>query len=81
MLIYSWNHSQIICYVLLKLLLKEVIKKNENVDKRFCSYFLKTNILVIRRTGTKCLDTSQSIVLFHVMFKAPYLLDNVQISP
>ena len=28
MLIYSWNHSQIICYALLKLLLKEVIKKN-----------------------------------------------------
>ena len=44
MLIYSWNHSQIICYVLLKLLLKEVIKKNENVDKLFCSYFLKTVI-------------------------------------
>jgi hypothetical protein len=30
MLIYSWNHSQIICYALLKLLLTEVIKKNEN---------------------------------------------------
>ena len=44
MLIYSWNHSQIICYVLLKLLLKEVIKKNENVDKLLCSYFLKTAI-------------------------------------
>ena len=29
MLIYSWNHSQIICYALLKLLLKEVIKKNK----------------------------------------------------
>ena len=44
MLIYSWNHSQIMCYALLKLLLKEVIKKNENVDKLFCSYFLKTVI-------------------------------------
>ena len=44
MLIYSWNHSQIICYALLKLLLKEVIKKNENVEKLFCSYFLKTVI-------------------------------------
>ena len=44
MLIYSWTHSQIICYALLKLLLKEVIKKNENVDKLFCSYFLKTVI-------------------------------------
>jgi hypothetical protein len=44
MLIYSWNHSQITCYALLKLLLKEVIKKNENVDKLFCSYFLKTVI-------------------------------------
>ena len=44
MLIYSWNHSQMTCYALLKLLLKEVIKKNENVDKLFCSYFLKTVI-------------------------------------
>jgi hypothetical protein len=44
MLIYSWNHSQIICYTLLKLLLKEVIKKKESVDKLFCSYFLKTVI-------------------------------------
>ena len=44
MLIYSWTHSQIICYALLKILLKEVIKKNENVDKLFCSYFLKTVI-------------------------------------
>ena len=44
MLIYSWNHSQIICYALLKLLLKEVIKKNEKTDKLFCSYFLKTVI-------------------------------------
>jgi hypothetical protein len=44
MLIYSWYHSQIICYALLKLLLKEVIKKNQNVDKLFCSYILKTVI-------------------------------------
>jgi hypothetical protein len=44
MLIYSWTHSQIICYALLKLLLKEVIKKNEKTDKLFCSYFLKTVI-------------------------------------
>jgi hypothetical protein len=31
-------------HALLKLLLKEVIKKNENIDKLFCSYFLKTVI-------------------------------------
>ena len=44
MLIYSWTHSQIVCYALLNFLLKEIIKKNENVDKLFCSYFLKTVI-------------------------------------
>ena len=44
MLIYSWTHSQIVCYALLNFLLKEVIKKNENVDKLCCSYFLKTVI-------------------------------------
>ena len=41
-LIHSMNHTQFICYGLLKLFLKEAIDANENVKGLLCSYFLKT---------------------------------------
>ncbi|VDI60367.1 Hypothetical predicted protein [Mytilus galloprovincialis] len=47
LLIRSWNHTQFVCYALLKLFIKEVVKKAERVDKLICSYFLKTTILWI----------------------------------
>ena len=62
MLIYSWNHSQIICYTLLKLLLKEVIKKNENVDKLCCSYFLKTVIFWLSEELEQNVWTPQNLL-------------------
>ena len=62
MLIYSWNHSQIICYALLKLLLKEVIKKNKNVDKLFCSYFLKTVIFWLSEELEQNVWTPQNLL-------------------
>lgn len=40
-IIYSFNHSQFLCYGLLKLFLKEVINVN-NKTPVLCSYFLKT---------------------------------------
>lgn len=40
-IIYSFNHSQFLCYGLLKLFLKEVINVN-NKSPVLCSYFLKT---------------------------------------
>lgn len=40
-IIYSFNHSQFLCYGLLKLFLKEVINVN-NKTPILCSYFLKT---------------------------------------
>ena len=41
-LIHSMNHTQFLCYGLLKLFLKEAIDANENVKGLLCSYFLKT---------------------------------------
>ncbi|XP_052107066.1 uncharacterized protein LOC127739384 [Mytilus californianus] len=41
-LIYSFNHTQLLCYGLMKLVLKDVADKNESLKGILCSYFLKT---------------------------------------
>ncbi|XP_052071076.1 uncharacterized protein LOC127709510, partial [Mytilus californianus] len=42
MLIYSFTHTQLLCYSLLKILLKEIVEKCKNLKELLCSYFLKT---------------------------------------
>lgn len=42
LLIYSFNHTQLLCYGLMKLLLKDVIDKRQSLKGLLCSYFLKT---------------------------------------
>lgn len=44
LLIHSFNHTQLMCYALLKLVLKEIINKEEDVKNLLCSYFLKTSM-------------------------------------
>ncbi|XP_052093525.1 uncharacterized protein LOC127729708 [Mytilus californianus] len=39
-LIFSFSHTQLLCYALMKILLKDVIK--QELDDLICSYFLKT---------------------------------------
>ncbi|VDI17660.1 Hypothetical predicted protein [Mytilus galloprovincialis] len=41
-LIYTWNHTQMMCYALLKILLNDILKKNPKISDLLCSYFLKT---------------------------------------
>ena len=41
-LIHSFSHTQLLCYALLKILLKEIIERNHNLKGLLCSYFLKT---------------------------------------
>ncbi|XP_076083177.1 uncharacterized protein LOC143054149 [Mytilus galloprovincialis] len=41
-LIYSFSHTQLLCYALLKILLKEIVDTHEDVKGLLCSYFLKT---------------------------------------
>ncbi|VDI76592.1 Hypothetical predicted protein [Mytilus galloprovincialis] len=41
-LIYTFTHTQILCYALLKILLKDVIQMNLECDELLCSYFMKT---------------------------------------
>ncbi|VDI14514.1 Hypothetical predicted protein [Mytilus galloprovincialis] len=41
-LIYSFSHTQLLCYALLKILLKEIVNRNKDLKGLLCSYFLKT---------------------------------------
>ncbi|VDI46964.1 Hypothetical predicted protein [Mytilus galloprovincialis] len=42
LLIYSFTHTQLLCYVLMKILLKDVISQDLDVKDLLCSYFMKT---------------------------------------
>ncbi|XP_052067190.1 uncharacterized protein LOC127706574 [Mytilus californianus] len=42
LLIYSFSHTQMLCYALLKIMLKEIIETYTNSKGILCSYFLKT---------------------------------------
>ncbi|XP_052081001.1 uncharacterized protein LOC127718968 [Mytilus californianus] len=41
-LIHSFNHCQLLCYALLKIVLKEIIDSVNIFNKLLCSYFIKT---------------------------------------
>ncbi|VDI16352.1 Hypothetical predicted protein [Mytilus galloprovincialis] len=41
-LTFSFSHTQLLCYAMLKLLLKEIIEKYGDLKGLLCSYFLKT---------------------------------------
>ncbi|XP_063447769.1 uncharacterized protein LOC134727321 [Mytilus trossulus] len=41
-LIFSFSHTQLLCYALLKILLKEIVNREEELKGLLCSYFLKT---------------------------------------
>ncbi|XP_063416269.1 uncharacterized protein LOC134697912 [Mytilus trossulus] len=41
-LIYTFNHTQLICYALMKILLKDVINTDSRCTDILCSYYLKT---------------------------------------
>lgn len=42
LLIYSFSHTQLLCYVIMKSLLSQFINLNEQCKDLLCSYFLKT---------------------------------------
>ncbi|XP_052083355.1 uncharacterized protein LOC127720676 [Mytilus californianus] len=41
-LIFSFSHTQLLCYAMLKILLRDIIEKHEDLKGLLCSYFLKT---------------------------------------
>lgn len=46
-LVHSFNYTQLLCYGLLKLTLKRIIKNSPTVEDVLCSYFLKTTLFWI----------------------------------
>lgn len=68
-IIYSFNHSQFLCYGLLKLFLKEVINVN-NKSPVLCSYFLKTAMFwVIQNDRAICWTPENFMYCFWNSFK------------
>ncbi|VDI37114.1 Hypothetical predicted protein [Mytilus galloprovincialis] len=41
-LICSFNHTQLLCYALLKIMIKEIVEKHKDLKSLLCSYFVKT---------------------------------------
>ncbi|XP_063416272.1 uncharacterized protein LOC134697916 [Mytilus trossulus] len=47
LLIYTFSHTQLLCYALMKILLKDVINTDSRCTNLLCSYYLKTIIFWI----------------------------------
>ncbi|VDI23862.1 Hypothetical predicted protein [Mytilus galloprovincialis] len=41
-LIFAFNHTQLLCYALLKIMIKDIVEKQEDLKNLLCSYFVKT---------------------------------------
>ncbi|VDI82798.1 Hypothetical predicted protein [Mytilus galloprovincialis] len=47
LLVHSFNHTQLLCYALLKIWLKEILDSDNILNKKLCSYFMKTALFWI----------------------------------
>ena len=65
-LLYSMNYTQILCYALLKLSLKNIIDRNDKVKGLLCSYFMKTAVFWLSEEIS--INTFQLQNLFHCYF-------------
>ncbi|XP_062586863.1 uncharacterized protein LOC134248487 [Saccostrea cucullata] len=60
-LVYSMNHTQFLCYGLLKMFLKEVINSNEG-SPILCSYFTKTAVFWVIQYNSSLTWTPENIL-------------------
>ena len=63
---HSMNYTQILCYALLKLSLKNIIDRNDKVKGLLCSYFMKTAVFWLSEEIS--INTFQLQNLFHCYF-------------
>ena len=63
---HSMNYTQILCYALLKLSLKNIIDRNDKVKGLLCSYFMKTAVFWLSEEIS--IYTVQLQNLFHCYF-------------
>uniref|UniRef100_K1QT37 Uncharacterized protein n=1 Tax=Magallana gigas TaxID=29159 RepID=K1QT37_MAGGI len=70
-LIYSMNHTQFLCYGLLKIFLKEVV--NRGIEEPFlCSYFVKTTMFWLIQIGHITWSPNKLLDCFWKCFKFLY---------
>ena len=65
-LLYSMNYTQILCYALLRLSLKNIIDRNDKRKGLLCSYFMKTAVFWLSEEIS--INTFQLQNLFHCYF-------------
>ncbi|XP_052078463.1 uncharacterized protein LOC127716336 [Mytilus californianus] len=62
LLINTFTHTQLICYALLKILLKDVVATDSECKDLLCSYFLKTIIFWISEELPQCAWKPNSLI-------------------
>ena len=66
-LIFTFNHTQLMIYAMLKIILKEIISQHEAISELLCSYFLKTTLFwVIEETQRSIWDPKYMMLCFHL---------------
>ena len=66
-LIFTFNHTQLMIYEMLKIILKEIISQHEDISELLCSYFLKTTLFwVIEETQRSIWDPKYMVLCFHL---------------
>ncbi|XP_062585867.1 uncharacterized protein LOC134247538 [Saccostrea cucullata] len=73
-LVFTMNHTQFICYGLLKIFLKDVINKNVE-EPLLCSYFMKTTMFWLIQVGHMNWSPNNLLECFWMCFK--YLVQSV----
>jgi hypothetical protein len=63
---HSMNYTQILCYALLKLCLKNIIDRNDQIKGLLCSYFMKTAVFWL--SEEICTNTFKLQNLFYCYF-------------
>ena len=63
---HAMNYTQILCYALLKLSLKNIIDRNDKVKGLLCSYFMKTSVFWLSEEIS--INAFQLQSLFHCYF-------------
>ncbi|XP_071127433.1 uncharacterized protein [Mytilus edulis] len=69
-LIYTFSHTQLLCYALMKILLKDVIAIDLEYSELLCSYFMKTIVFWISEEVSPTIWQQENLIpLFMKCFK------------
>ncbi|VDI28374.1 Hypothetical predicted protein [Mytilus galloprovincialis] len=82
LLIYTFSHSQLLCYAVMKILLKDIINSDSRCKNVLCSYYIKTSyFLDIRRITTSVWTPENLIPCFMRCFSRLIYCVQYQVCP